>query len=114
MSYRDLHLRFHHDGWIESLTIDDRRQVAVDLLRLSRAIATDSRLATEVLNRPIEANVQHAFTRVVAFWSQFYVDHLGRQPSLPEMTEDMHELLPWMTHDELMTRLRAAAEEVPV
>jgi hypothetical protein len=111
LGYRDLHLRFHDDGYVESVTRDGRREVTVELLKLSRAIAKDPGLATEVMNRPVEANIQQTFVRLVRGFCEMVEEVAQRPPTLPELTRDLHDLLPWMSHDELMARLRKAAKE---
>jgi hypothetical protein len=111
--YRDLHLRFHtNSGWVESLTSDDRIALSVDLLRLARSIASEPQLARDVLDRPIDVEVQRTFADVVGVLRELYDLGQNREPSLEEMTSALHELLPWMSHEEMMRRLREVAKEV--
>ena len=111
--YRDLHLRFHDSGYIETITRDDRARVGVDLLRLSRAIAKDYGIVGEVMNRPIDEEVQRVFDKFVKTLCDLIEEAIDRRPTFKEIVRDLHELLPWMTHDELMMRLKKAGWEVP-
>lgn len=103
--YRDLHLRFHaNSGWVESLTTDDH----IALRRRPAAALPSNRVG------PIAAEAQRLFGDVIGVLRELYDLGQNREPSLDELTSALRELLPWMSHDEMMRRLREVAEEVIV